>query len=154
MLYLKVIQKGVEWQSYEKINMFALTCLYISTYKNQFKQQLHHNRGVYAIDFCIYRSKTAFQVYIYPTHLTFVYTGSLSCSKPLRVSKVCSFIQKKRLQKNESMLDSPVPLLSFALQLFLGCSYWAGRFFSLCFKMSSMFSILFRDLIFYQNIPQ
>ncbi|CAL5976396.1 Hypothetical_protein [Hexamita inflata] len=85
---------------------------------------------------------------------TFVYTGSVSCSKPLRVSKVCSFIQKKRLQKNESMLDSPVPLLGFALQLFLGCSYWAGRFFSLCFKMSSMFSILFRDLIFYQNIPQ
>ncbi|CAL5979129.1 Hypothetical_protein [Hexamita inflata] len=83
---------------------------------------------------------------IYPTLLTFVYTGSVSCSKPLRASKVCSFIQKKRLQKNESMLDSPVPLLGFALQLFLGCSYWAGRFFSLCFKMSSMFSILFRDL--------
>ncbi|CAL6008728.1 Hypothetical_protein [Hexamita inflata] len=91
---------------------------------------------------------------IYPTHLTFVYTGSVSCSKPLRASKVCSFIQKKRLQKNESMLDSPVPLLGFALQLLLGCSYWAGRFYSLCFKISSMFSIFFRDLIFYQNIPQ
>ncbi|CAL6082880.1 Hypothetical_protein [Hexamita inflata] len=89
---------------------------------------------------------------IYPTHLTFVYTGSVSCSKPLRVSKVCSFIQKKRLQKNESMLDSSVPLLGFAL--LLGCSYWAGRFYSLCFKISSMFSIFFRDLIFYQNIPQ
>ncbi|CAL6057357.1 Hypothetical_protein [Hexamita inflata] len=89
---------------------------------------------------------------IYPTHLTFVYTGSVSCSKPLRASKVCSFIQKKRLQKNESMLDSSVPLFGFAL--FLGCSYWAGRFYSLCFKISSMFSIFFRDLIFYQNIPQ
>ncbi|CAL5972232.1 Hypothetical_protein [Hexamita inflata] len=54
MQYQKVIQKGVEWQSYEKINMFALTCLYISTYQNQFNQQLHHNRGVYAIDFCLY----------------------------------------------------------------------------------------------------
>ncbi|CAL6003412.1 Hypothetical_protein [Hexamita inflata] len=42
------------------------------------------------------------------SHLTFVYSGSVSCSKPLRASKVCSFIQKKRLQKNESMLDSPV----------------------------------------------
>ncbi|CAL6050708.1 Hypothetical_protein [Hexamita inflata] len=39
------------------------------------------------------------------------------------------------------MLDSPVPLLGFALQLLLGCSYWAGRFYSLCFKISSMFSI-------------
>ncbi|CAL6056584.1 Hypothetical_protein [Hexamita inflata] len=57
---------------------------------------------------------------IYPTHLTFVYIGSVSCSKPLRASKICSFIQKKRLQKNESMLDSPVPLLGFALQLLLG----------------------------------
>ncbi|CAL6044295.1 Hypothetical_protein [Hexamita inflata] len=38
-------------------------------------------------------------------------------------------------------------LLGFALQLFLGCSYWAGRFYSLCFKISSIFSIFFRDLI-------
>ncbi|CAL5998101.1 Hypothetical_protein [Hexamita inflata] len=83
-----------------------------------------------------------------------IYTGSVSCSKHLRASKVCSFIQKKRLQNNESVLDSPVPLLGFALQLLLGCSYWAGRFYSLCFKISSMFSIFFRDLIFYQNIPQ
>ncbi|CAL5971491.1 Hypothetical_protein [Hexamita inflata] len=36
-------------------------------------------------------------VTVYPTHLTFA--GS-----PLRASKVCSFILKKRLQKNESML--------------------------------------------------
>ncbi|CAL6040655.1 Hypothetical_protein [Hexamita inflata] len=46
------------------------------------------------------------------THLTFIYTGSVSCFKPLRASKVCSFIQKKRLQKNESML----------------CLYWVSRF--------------------------
>ncbi|CAL6059086.1 Hypothetical_protein [Hexamita inflata] len=87
------------------------------------------------------------ELIIYPTHLTFVYTGSVSCSKPLRASKVCSFIQKKRLQKNESMLDSSVPLLGFALQLLLGCSYWASRFYSLCFEISSMFSILFRDFL-------
>ncbi|CAL5979182.1 Hypothetical_protein [Hexamita inflata] len=89
-------------------------------------------------------------LYIYPTHLTFVYTGSVSCSKPLRASKLCSFIQKKRLQKNESMLDSPA-LLGLALKLLLVFSYWAGRLYSLCFKMSSMFSIQFRDFIFYQN---
>ncbi|CAL6020756.1 Hypothetical_protein [Hexamita inflata] len=79
----------------------------------------------------------------YPTHLTFVYTGSVSCSKPLRPSKVCSFIQKKRFQKNESMLDSPVLLLGFALQLFLGCSYWAGRF--------SQFQDVFNVLDFVQR---
>ncbi|CAL6061275.1 Hypothetical_protein [Hexamita inflata] len=45
------------------------------------------------------------------------------------------------------MLDSPVPLLGFALQLLLGCSYWAGWFYSLCFKISSMFSIFFRDFL-------
>ncbi|CAL5984990.1 Hypothetical_protein [Hexamita inflata] len=58
----------------------------------------------------------------------------LLLSSIISSSKVCSFIQKKCLQKNESMLDSPVPLLGFALQLLLGCSYWAGRFYSLCFK--------------------
>ncbi|CAL5995736.1 Hypothetical_protein [Hexamita inflata] len=55
-----------------------------------------------------------FVLFLYISHsLNFRYTGSVSCFKPLRTSKVCSFIQKKRLQKNESMLDSPVHLLIF-----------------------------------------
>ncbi|CAL6038965.1 Hypothetical_protein [Hexamita inflata] len=44
--------------------------------KNLFKQSLHKDDNI--------RTKRI----IYPTHLTFVYTGSVSCSKPLRASKV------------------------------------------------------------------
>ncbi|CAL5971880.1 Hypothetical_protein [Hexamita inflata] len=67
---------------------------------------------------------------INPTHQTFVYTGSVSCFKPLS------------LQKNESMLDSPVPLFGFALQLLLGCSYWAGFILSVsrCLQCSRFYS--------------
>ncbi|CAL6035093.1 Hypothetical_protein [Hexamita inflata] len=56
-----------------------------------------------------------------------IYTGSVSCSKPLRASKVCSFIQKKRLQKNESVLDSPVPLL-VSVSRYLQCSRFSRIF--------------------------
>ncbi|CAL6049682.1 Hypothetical_protein [Hexamita inflata] len=80
---------------------------------------------------------------LYPTH--FVYTGSVSCSKPLMASKVCSFIQKKRLQKNESMLDSLVFLLGFALQL-LGL-FLLGRQ-----VLFSLFQNIFNVLNFVQII--
>ncbi|CAL6013378.1 Hypothetical_protein [Hexamita inflata] len=72
-----------------------------------------------------------FYIYIYLyiplSQLSFILVQYrvLNISKPLRASKVCSFIQKKRLQKNESMLDSPVPLLGFFLYfyLFIYCIY-------------------------------
>ncbi|CAL6021800.1 Hypothetical_protein [Hexamita inflata] len=82
-------------------------------------------------------------IIIYPTHLTFVYTGSVSCSKPLRTSKVCFFIQKKHLQKNESMLDSPVPL--FRTLAFLGL-FLLGRQ-----VLFSLFQDVFNVLDFVQR---
>ncbi|CAL6041716.1 Hypothetical_protein [Hexamita inflata] len=56
-----------------------------------------------------------FEVKIYPTHLTFVYTGSVSCSKPLRASKVCSFIKGSAFRRTSQCS-------------ILLCLYWVSRF--------------------------
>ncbi|CAL5980815.1 Hypothetical_protein [Hexamita inflata] len=68
-------------------------------------------------------NNTIIYIYIYHSLNFRLYWFSI-VFQTLRASKVCSFFQKKCLQKNESTLDSPVLLVFLAL--FLGLFLLVG----------------------------